>query len=97
MPRQFGPRILMPVSFAIVLTCSSGMIPSLPDSLKPAVMMTADFISRAAHSRNACGTDEAGMAMTAKSIGPSGRAMVGYDFTPRISSAFGLMGNRVPW
>jgi len=32
-----------------------------------------------------------------ESFDPSGWAMVGYEFTPRTSSAFGLIGNKVPW
>jgi hypothetical protein len=67
-PRQLGPRMRMFRSFAILESSSSSSVPSLPASLKPALMTTADLMPAAAHSRRDAGTNLAGITMTARSI-----------------------------
>ena len=67
-PTQFGPIILMPSNFASSTnTWSSSILPSWPDSLKPADKIMIPLIPASPHSLTNCGTSFALVAITAKS------------------------------
>jgi len=73
MPRQFGPRILIPSNFACSSrTFSSSSRPSLPTSRNPAEMITTPGVPASPHSRMMPGTVRAGVQITARS-GACGR------------------------
>ena len=87
MPRQLGPKILMPSNFRCsTRTSSSSLRPSTPISRNPAEMITTPRVPASPHCRTMGATVAAGVQITAK----SGRMRQARDVLVRLNPLNGL-------
>ena len=95
-PRQFGPRMRIPLERAISRRRRCRTAPAASVSAKPDVNTTAAPTPRSAHASMVSGTFAAATATTATSIGPGTSPMSGRASIPCTRSRRGLTGQTLP-
>ncbi len=95
-PRQFGPRMRIPVRVASAPSSACAASPSAPTSPKPDANTMAAPTPALAHASSASSVPAAGMASTARSTGPGTLAMSGNAGSPCTTVWRRLMGYTGP-
>ena len=95
-PRQFGPSSRIAWRVIFWQSSFSLIAPSMPLSLKPALITTIESIFFSAHSSTTFPTYWAGTTIIAMSMASWISLRFAYVLRPTISSAFGFTGYIVP-
>ena len=95
-PKQLGPTHLIPYSCTLSRSCFSSSAPSLPVSLKPAVITQRPLMPFSWHWSIVDKTNFAFTTMIAKSISSGTSRTEVYACKPSITPPFGLIGKIFP-